>query len=88
MVQKFIENVHFEPNKIPLNCYKYTFRSHDGIGPLLYKNLYKVAKRCIMCVLFIFVLLSLLEIIFPHIIVYSSITEVVTSTFYMQFTVY
>ena len=39
-----------------------------------------------MCVLFICLLLYLLDISFPHIIVYSSITDVVTLFFYMQFT--
>ena len=53
------------------------------LGPLLYKNLYKFAKHCIMCVLFIYVLLYMLE----NIIVYCSITGVVTQTFNMQFTI-
>ena len=56
------------------------------VGPLLYKKQI-CEKKCIMCVLFTFLLLYLLEISFPHIIVYSLITGVVTWIFYMQFTI-
>ena len=58
------------------------------LGPLLYKNLYKFAKKLHnVHSINICLLLYLLEISFPHIIVYSSITDVVTETFYMQFTI-
>ena len=66
MVQNFIEKVHFQPNKMVIN----TTSGHTmELGPLLYKIFTNLQKNCIMYVLFIFLLLYLLEISFPHITV-------------------
>ena len=56
------------------------------LGPLIccIKIFTTLRKSGQMFVLFIFLLL---ERSFPHIIVYSSITDVVTWTFYTQFTI-
>ena len=45
IVQNFMKKAHFQPNKISLNGLNTTSGHTMESGPLLYKNLYKFAKK-------------------------------------------